>query len=107
MIEYKYNAEGIRVVKVRRYGTEIKYLMEGLSVLCEYQEGGGDFKGVCARNIGETERNHLLFIIDRLGNVRYVLDFSGAIVQSYLYTPFGQIHSSSGLLNQGVNLFDF
>ena len=47
------------------------------------------------------------YIIDRLGNVRYVLDFSGAIVQSYLYTPFGQIHSSSGLLNQGVNLFDF
>jgi len=40
------------------------------------------------------------YITDRLGNVRYVLDGSGAIVQSYLYSPFRQAHSSSGSLNQ-------
>jgi len=40
------------------------------------------------------------YITDRLGNVRYVVDSSGVVVKSYLYSPFGQIHSSSGSLNQ-------
>ena len=44
--------------------------------------------------------NTYYYIMDRLGNVRYVVNSSGAIVQSYLYTPFGQVHSSSGSLSQ-------
>jgi len=40
------------------------------------------------------------YITDRLGNVRYVLDSSGVVVQSYFYSPFGQLHSSTGNLNQ-------
>jgi len=40
------------------------------------------------------------YITDRLGNVRYVLNSSGSVVQSYLYSPFGEIHSSSGSLTQ-------
>ena len=43
--------------------------------------------------------NTYYYIMDRLGNVRYVLNESGAIVKSYLYTPFGQIHTSSGSLS--------
>ena len=47
------------------------------------------------------ENNQIYYYItDRLGNVRYVLNSSGAVVQSYLYSPFGQVHSSSGLLSQ-------
>ncbi len=37
---------------------------------------------------------------ERLENVRYVVDSSGSVVQSYLYSPFGQIHTESGSLNQ-------
>ena len=44
--------------------------------------------------------NTYYYITDRIGNVRYVLNESGAIVKSYLYSPFGQIHTESGSLNQ-------
>ena len=40
------------------------------------------------------------YITDRLGNVRYVTESSGSVVQSYLYSPFGKIHTSSGSLTQ-------
>ena len=44
--------------------------------------------------------NTYYYIMDRLGNVRYVVDSSGSVVQSYLYTPFGKIHTESGSLSQ-------
>jgi len=38
--------------------------------------------------------------MDRLGNTRYITNEAGSVVQSYLYSPFGQIHTESGSLNQ-------
>ncbi len=100
VIQYRYDAEGMRVKKVDTDGTEIKYLMDGLGVLCEYEEGGGVLREYVA-GVGMKENgNTYYYIMDRLENVRYVLDESGAIVKSYLYSPFGQIHIESGSLNQ-------
>ncbi len=74
--------------------------MDGLAVLCEYEEGGGILREYVA-GVGMKENgNTYYYITDRLENVRYVLNESGAVVQSYLYSPFGQIHSSSGSLSQ-------
>jgi len=74
VIEYKYDAEGMRVKKVEADGTEIKYLMDGVGVLCEYEEGGGILREYVA-GVGMKENgNTYYYIMDRLGNVRYVLD---------------------------------
>ena len=98
VIEYRYNAEGMRVVK--KNGEEVRYLMDGLSVLCEY-DGSGNILREYVPGISMKENgNTYYYITDRLGNVRYILDGSGAAVQSYLYSPFGQIHSYSGNLDQ-------
>jgi len=35
-----------------------------------------------------------------LGNTRYITNEAGSVVKSYFYTPFGQIHTQSGSLNQ-------
>ena len=99
MIKFIYDAEGIRKVKIEG-GGEVKYLMDGLAVLCEY-DGGGNIKreyvpGISMKENGET----YYYITDRLGNVRYVVDSSGSVIQSYLYSPFGKIHTSSGSLTQ-------
>jgi len=41
VIKFVYDAEGIRRKKIGSDGSEIKYLMDGLAVLCEYEEGVG------------------------------------------------------------------
>ena len=99
MIKFIYDAEGIRKVKIEG-GGEVKYLMDGLAVLCEY-DGGGNIKreyvpGISMKENGKT----YYYITDRLGNVRYILDENGNSIQSYTYSPFGKIHTSSGSLNQ-------
>ena len=73
MIEYKYDAEGMRVKKVEG-GSEVRYLMDGLRVLCEYEEGGGILREYVAGVGMEENGNTYYYIMDRLGNVRYVLD---------------------------------
>ncbi len=100
VIQYRYDAEGMRVKKVEADGTEIKYLMDGVGVLCKYEGEGGILREYVA-GVGIKENgNTYYYIMDRLGNVRYVVDSSGSVVQSYLYSPFGQIHTEDGSLNQ-------
>jgi len=99
VIKFIYDAEGIRKVKIVG-GCEVKYLMDELAVLCEY-DGSGNIKreyvpGISMKENGKT----YYYITDRLGNVRYVTESSGSVVQSYLYSPFGKIHTSSGSLTQ-------
>jgi len=99
VIKFIYDAEGIRKGKIEG-GGEVKYLMDGLAVLCEY-DGSGNIKREYVPGISMKENGNIYYYItDRLGNVRYVLNSSGSVIQSYLYSPFGKIHTSSGSLNQ-------
>ena len=71
VIKFIYDAEGIRKVKIEG-GGEVKYLMDGLAVLCEY-DGSGNIKreyvpGISMKENGKT----YYYITDRLGNVRYI-----------------------------------
>ena len=71
MIKFVYRVEGKRKVKIEG-GGEVRYLMDGLAVLCEY-DGSGNIKreyvpGISMKENGKT----YYYITDRLGNVRYI-----------------------------------
>ncbi len=84
VIQYRYDAEGIRVKKVEG-GSDVRYLMDGLAVLCEYEEGGGILREYVAGISLKDGENIYYYITGCFGNVRYVLNESGAVVQRYLY----------------------
>jgi len=75
------------------------YLLDGLSVICEFSDSGDILReyvpGVCF--VGEGV---YFYHFDRLGSVRFLSDSAGSVVSEYVYDAFGNLVSSSGSISQ-------
>ena len=98
-IKFVYGADGLRRERIES-GERVNYLLDGLSVLCEFSDSGEVLKeyvpGVSVSIGGSVYFYHF----DRLGSVRFLTDGSGNVVSEYVYDAWGNLLSISGSLVQ-------
>lgn len=103
VIAYRYDPFGRRIEKnvngtITRYlydGEDILYDLDGSNtILARYTHGIGIDEPLIMRRGGSSNYYHA----DGLGSITHITDASGNIIQSYIYSTFGEIVTQDGNL---------
>ena len=96
-IEYSYDAQDHRIAKIVE-GTTTTYLVDPNTpyarVIHESRDNGTEIDySYGLRLLGDGEHT---FLTDALGSTRALVDSSGALTDTYTYTPYGKLSSHEG-----------
>ena len=101
VIAYRYDPFGRRIEKningaITRYlydGESILYELDGSNnIIVRYTQGSGIDEPLIMRRSGTSYYYHA----DGLGSITHITDATGSIVQSYVYSAFGEIIAQAG-----------
>lgn len=99
---YGYDGFGRRVRRTVA-GSTIRYLYNGGDLVAEVDVSGAavaqyTYHGLDAPHSMRRAGKLYYYLQDGIGNVRALVDTTGAVVATYSYSPYGEIESSTGSL---------
>jgi uncharacterized protein RhaS with RHS repeats len=98
-IEYRHNALGNRVAKVKDGEVMERYLWQDKTTLLATYDGDGNLKQRFEYTLGDaptsfTENGETFYLLaDQLGSLRIVSDSAGQVVKAIEYDAYGNVIS--------------